>query len=97
VREPHVVGVHAPVPLVDAFGVTLALGPPLDPDGDGRYEDVTGDGDVGVLDVAALPVVVAAHHLGVMAATADQRRGFDFDGDGGLGFDDVFTYVGLPL
>jgi hypothetical protein len=97
VKGNHVVAVHAPLPVVDAFGVHLAFGPPLDPDGDGRYEDVTGDGDVGILDVAALPAVVAAHYLGIAATTVDQRRGLDFDGDGSLGFGDVLSYVGLSL
>ncbi len=93
-RGNHVVGVYAPFG-VEAFGVGVSLGPPLDADGDGRYEDLTGNGRVGVWDVAALPAVVTTHYLGANAVTADQRLGLDFDDDGNLDYGDVLAYAGL--
>jgi PKD repeat protein len=66
-------------PVPGAAGV----GPPTDPDRDGRYEDVDGDGTFALVDVISL-AFVDADALGTA-----QRAALDFDGDGDLGFGDV--------
>jgi hypothetical protein len=71
-----------PVPGVGAVGV------PTDPDGDGRYEDVDGDGERTLDDVFAF----AFGPLQRADELSDaQRRALDFDGDGALTLDDAFT------
>ncbi|PSP89551.1 peptidase S8 [Halobacteriales archaeon QS_4_69_34] len=57
--------------------------PPTDPDDDGRYEDVNGDGDAGIVDVQAL---FANRDDDVVASNPDA---FDFNGDGSTGIVDV--------
>jgi hypothetical protein len=72
----------APLPGVGAVGV------PTDPDGDGRYEDVDGDGERTLDDVFAF----AFGPLQRADALSDaQRRALDFDGDGTLTLDDAFA------
>jgi PKD repeat protein len=56
---------------------------PRDPDGDGRYEDVDGDGTVGVGDVATLFYNLDG------AAVGDAPDAFDFNGDGSCDVIDV--------
>jgi len=58
------------------------LGTPTDPDGDGRYEDVTGDGQVDVIDVAEFLDRFGSVPSGDVAF-------FDFNGDGGIDIVDV--------
>lgn len=58
--------------IADITGNRLA---PTDPDGDGRYEDVNGDGRVTISDVQAL--FEARNHEAVQANVA----AFDFNGD----------------
>jgi pectinesterase len=58
-------------------------GPPTDPDGDGLYEDVDGDGNVDVDDAVALAFVDGG------ALDAGQRLALDVDGDGDVDFDDA--------
>jgi len=53
-----------------------------DPDGDGRYEDVTGDGRFTVIDVVAFLEVFDD-------VPAEERAFFDFDSDGRLSIVDV--------
>jgi secreted PhoX family phosphatase len=60
---------------------------PTDPDGDGRYEDVDGDGDVDRDDVAAL---FESFDDG---AVRENEPAYDFNGNGGLNFDDVVSLV----
>jgi hypothetical protein len=55
--------------------------PPADPNGDGLYEDVNGDGDVTFDDAVS---VAFAGDL-----TEAQRSALDFDGDGDVDFDDA--------
>ncbi|WP_266075470.1 NosD domain-containing protein [Haladaptatus caseinilyticus] len=90
-----VVNVYAPLAVVDVFGIQLTLGPPLDRDQDGKYEDVTGDGHAGFLDAVAFPIVVGADTVGIADVPSEQRTALDFDGDGGLDHGDVLAYAGL--
>ncbi|WP_225334163.1 dockerin type I domain-containing protein [Halomicrobium urmianum] len=61
---------------------------PTDPDGDGLYEDVNGDGDVNVVDSQALLA-----HLDD-PAVVDHAGTYDFTGDGRTGASDVqWLYV----
>ncbi len=63
--------------------VTTDAAPPTDPDGDGRYEDVNGDGNVTLADVQAL---FAHRHA---ASVEDTPEAFDFSGDGRVNVVDV--------
>jgi PKD repeat protein len=73
--------------------VRLARGPRLvaggnrsaDPDGDGRYEDVDGDGTAAYDDVVALFDAFDSRRVAAAAP------GFDFNDNGRLDFDDVVT------
>jgi hypothetical protein len=66
----------------------LGPAPPGDPDGDGRYEDVDGDGDRTLADVFALAFEVVPRTGSLSDA---QVAALDFDGDGGLDLADVFA------
>lgn len=68
---------------------TGAEAPPTDPDGDGRYEDVDGDGTVGFLDVVAL---LFADH-GAINDRRGTRKALDFDGNGRVEFLDVVALL----
>lgn len=85
------VGILAPLRVVDLFGHALTVGPPLDPDDDGRYEDVTGNGTRNVWDSLALAVVVTTHGLGLSDLSADQVDALDFADNGALTADDVLA------
>ncbi|WP_311172629.1 hypothetical protein [Halobellus ordinarius] len=56
---------------------------PTDPDGDGRYEDVDGDGEVTFDDAVALSFV------DVTELSSEQVAALDFDEDGDLDMDDA--------
>jgi len=60
-----------------------AADPPADPDGDGLYEDVNGDGNVTFDDAIALSFVQPTE------LSTDQVAALDFDGDGDLDIDDA--------
>jgi PKD repeat protein len=70
--------------VLDAIGDNPA---PTDPDGDGLYEDINGNGDLDANDV-----VVLFNHREDSAVT-DQIEHFDFNGNGRdvLDFDDINT------
>jgi hypothetical protein len=68
--------VQSPAPVVDGQ-------PPTDPDGDGIYEDLTGDGRVTVLDVATLLKGLDG------PAVAESPSAFDVDGSGDVSILDV--------
>jgi hypothetical protein len=55
--------------------------PPVDPDGDGLYEDVNGDGNVAFDDAVS---IAFAGDL-----TESQQSALDFDNDGDVDFDDA--------
>lgn len=57
--------------------------PPGDPDRDGQYEDVDGDGDVTFNDAVVLSFVDASE------LNSEQVAAVDFDGDGDLDIDDA--------
>ena len=42
IHHNRAIDIYAPVALVHGFGLQLSVGPPLDPDDYGRYEDMTG-------------------------------------------------------
>jgi hypothetical protein len=65
-----------------------SLAAPTDPDGDGLYEDVTGDGRFSIVDVAAFLDLFDDE-----AVTA-QPRPFDFNDDGEIDILDVATLLG---
>jgi len=65
-----------------------SLAAPTDPDGDGLYEDVTGDGRFSIVDVAAFLDLFDDE-----AVTA-QPRPFDFNDDGKIDILDVATLLG---
>jgi hypothetical protein len=60
---------------------------PTDPDEDGRYEDLNGDGEFSLTDVSVL--------LGVYDQPPIQNNtaAFDFDGDGTVMITDVSTLL----
>ena len=54
-----------PDPVVLSFaGITIEVGPPMDNDGDGVYEDLNGDGELTVFDAVLHAVVVTAVEKG---------------------------------
>jgi parallel beta-helix repeat protein len=75
-----------PEPLmIDVGGITLfEIGPPQDLDGDGLYEDVTGDDRFTLSDVLALDIVVTFYESGDLALTDAQVAALDFNQDGHL-------------
>lgn len=60
--------------VIEGDGLPPIVGdtPPADPDGDGLYEDIRGNGDVGVLDVQTLFNSIEA------SVVQDNARAFDF-------------------
>lgn len=60
----------------------IQVGPPTDPDTDGRYEDVNGDRQLTVHDVAALTIIELASQQGVLQLSNRQVAAFDFNEDG---------------
>jgi hypothetical protein len=60
--------------VIEGDGLPPIIGdtPPADPDGDGLYEDIRGNGDVGVLDVQTLFNSIEA------SVVQDNARAFDF-------------------
>ena len=66
-----------PLPGADAESA------PTDPDGDGRYEDINGDGTVSFDDAVALSFVQSTD------LSTDQVDALDFDEDGDLDIDDA--------
>jgi hypothetical protein len=65
--------------------------PPTDTDGDGKLEDLTGDGQFGFADVVEF--VFALQDLKRASLTARQRTALDHDGDGRVGFTDAVDLV----
>lgn len=92
-RSNHVTGIYGEVTALEAFGTDVSVGPPLDHTGDGRYEDVTGNGESGIGDALTLFGIVSAETAGISGLKDDQRRMFDFDRDGRLDYGDVWTLV----
>jgi hypothetical protein len=65
--------------------------PPTDTDGDGKLEDLTGDGQFTFTDVVEF--VFALQDLKRASLTARQRTALDHDGDGRVGFTDAVDLV----
>jgi subtilisin family serine protease len=84
-RADAAVGNPFPGGLPTAAGTTLYA--PTDPDDDGVYEDVNGDGRVTFDDVVAL----AFADFGSVSADPDQRAALDVNADGAVTFDDAIA------
>jgi hypothetical protein len=69
----------------DPIANDTSLAAPTDPDGDGEYEDVDGDGNATYQDV----VVLFEYFESVLADGATATAAFDFDGDGRLSYVDL--------
>jgi outer membrane protein assembly factor BamB len=69
--------------FTDPIPGTGASAPPTDPDGDGLYEDVNGDGTVDFDDAVALAFADTGD------LTPEQRDALDFDRDGDVDFADA--------
>lgn len=63
--------------------IKAGMEPPGDPDGDGTFEDVNGDGSMNIVDVQAM-------YVGSDSASVEANpRAFDFNGDGEVNIIDV--------
>lgn len=81
-------------PVVIEFdGIEISVGPPEDPDDDGTYEDVTGDGSVDSIDALAHAAVVTAVDEGELSLTDEQADALDIDGDGSVDYNDAEALV----
>lgn len=60
-----------------------AFAPPTDPNGDGTYEDINGDGKADIVDVNAL------YRHRESSTVANNTKAFDFDGSGSFSMSDV--------
>jgi hypothetical protein len=87
-------GIYDELTAFDLFGQRVTVGPPLDLNGDGRYEDVTGDRAVNVYDTVSLFGIVSADVVGVGDLHADHREALDLDRDGDLDYGDVWALLG---
>lgn len=67
----------------------FSIGPPEDPDSDGLYEDVNGDGQVNSRDKEALSKIVSARKQEILDLTSEQVAALDFNDDGTLSGEDV--------
>jgi hypothetical protein len=65
--------------------------PPIDTDGDGKYEDTNGDGTFNFVDV--INFVFAIQSVDYSTLPADQVAAVDFDGNGRVNFVDVIELV----
>jgi PKD repeat protein len=74
------------------FGVSElpgGVGPPRDPDDDGLYEDIDGDGTVRIDDVVDLLFA----DFDELNMDPETREALDFDGSGRVGFGDVIALL----
>jgi hypothetical protein len=72
------------------------IGPPEDPDDDGLYEDVNGDGQVDRADYDALRRILRAHEAATASnpvLTREQELALDFNGDGRFDYGDVQFFL----
>jgi len=81
------VGAEAILPFPKPDGTTYPV--PTDPNGDGLYEDVDGNGRIGFNDV-----VVYYTNL-QFVADKEPVEAFDYDGNGRIGFNDVIVLYGM--
>jgi len=88
------VGIYDELTALDLFDNRITVGPPLDLDGDGRYEDVTGDRVTDIYDALSLLGVVTADLAGAGDLDADHREMLDMDGDGDVDYGDVWALLG---
>ena len=78
---------------VEIAGITLTFGPPADPDDDGVYEDVTGDGEVNLFDAVAHAAVLTGVNDGAIDLSDEQASALDIDDDGTLTYGDALALV----
>ena len=79
-----------PEPVEISFaGLTIEVGPPMDNDSDGVYEDLNGDGELTVLDAVLHAVVVTVVDEGELDLTSEQADAVDVDRDGDVDYDDA--------
>jgi len=76
-------GSNSQTPFPDGFQFNSGFGTPTDPDGDGFFEDVDGDGDVDGRDVFTLNDA-STDRLAEVGVLGE----FDLDDDGRIGIDD---------
>jgi hypothetical protein len=82
---------------VKIAGITITLGPPQDPNDDGVYEDVTGDGQVNVIDAVAHAGLVTAANQGAVDLNEEQKDALDVDGDGNLDYQDSIALAQMTF
>jgi PKD repeat protein len=81
------VGAAAVLPFPKPDGTTYPA--PTDPDGDGLYEDVDGNGRIGFNDVVV-------YYTNLQFVEDEQPlEAFDYDGNGRIGFNDVIVLYGM--
>ena len=76
---------------------TFSIGPPTDPDGDGIYEDVTGNGELTIVDAVSHAIVVASVQEETVTLTDDQAAAVDINGDGTVTFEDAYELLTTAL
>lgn len=74
-------------------GIPLKVGTPQDLNDDGVYEDVTGNGEMNVIDAVAHAILVDAMNQGALDLVGEQVTALDIDGDGDLDFRDTLALV----
>jgi hypothetical protein len=85
--ESLVLEIFTPAPQLPPIG--SSLGAPRDPNGDGLYEDVDGDGKLTPADVSLFASEIGS------AVIQSRAEDFDFDGDGKVNLDDVRALTSL--
>jgi outer membrane lipoprotein-sorting protein len=74
---------------IEFDGIELSVDPSEDPNDDGVFEDITGDGSVDSFDALAHTAVVASVEDGDLTLTDEQVAALDIDGDGDLTDEDA--------
>jgi hypothetical protein len=82
---------------ISLAGLTIEVGPPMDNDSDGVYEDLNGDGELTVLDAVLHAVVVTVVEEGELDLTSEQADAVDVDRDGDVGYDDASALARMAL
>jgi len=78
-------------------GITITLGPPQDLNDDGIYEDVTGDGELNVIDAVAHGALVTAVQRGALELNDDQANAVDVDQDGDVDYQDALALARMTV
>jgi hypothetical protein len=79
-----------PEPVEISFaGLTIEVGPPMDNDGDGVYEDLNGNSELTVLDAVLHAIVVTVVEEEKLDLTSEQADAVDVDRDSDVDYDDA--------